>query len=77
MNELAKVIQEASGKPSLMRVVSLLLAVVIVGTWAEVSIAKQALQPLEWSQVALALGGIGVKAWQKGKESNEKAETPS
>ncbi|MDY7000949.1 MAG: hypothetical protein SVS15_04105, partial [Thermodesulfobacteriota bacterium] len=65
MTELTKIIQEAGGKPSLVRVVSLLLAVVVVGTWAEVSIVKQALQPLDWSQVALALGGIGVKAWQK------------
>lgn len=67
---LSQFFQEASGKPSSVRLVSAVLALVVVGTWAYVSIMKQELQALDFGQVAIGLGGLAGKVWQKGKESD-------
>ena len=68
---LLGVITGPSGKVSNMRVISLLVPIVVVATWAHVSISKMELQPLTDWQVMLALGPVLAKAWQRGRESSE------
>ena len=55
---------------STMRVCSALCVVVVLGTWAAVSIQQKALQPLTAEQTAIVLGALGIKAWQRGVESS-------
>ena len=54
---------------STMRVCSVLVVCAVLGAWAWVSISRAELQPLSTEQVAMVLGALGIKAWQRGKET--------
>jgi hypothetical protein len=73
MNFLQSILSEegTANSGSTMRVCALLVVVVMVGTWATVSIQQKVLQPISVEQMGLVLGAMGIKAWQRGKENPE------
>ena len=72
MNPILNLLSGPSGKPSTMRGVTWFVAIVVVGTWSWVSMSKLELQPISSEQLALVLGPIAAKAWQRGKESDKR-----
>jgi hypothetical protein len=69
----AEIFAERSGKVSNTRVITMFVCVCVIGTWALVSIEKLELQELSAEQVAMVLGAMGLKAWQRGKETWQSA----
>jgi len=67
--------EPGNGKPSSTRVLSALVCVLVMGVWAEVSVKKNELQPLSGEQVAMVIGAMGLKVWQRGRE--EKSQIPN
>lgn len=61
-----------SGKASSMRAATLLVVATIMFTWSFISVRKLELQPLSETEVALVIGSLGVKAWQRSKETDER-----
>ncbi len=74
MGFLKMLLSEDNGNPSTMRVVVALVVLIMVGTWAYVSISNKALAPMSVEEVGLMLGAMGIKAFQKGKEANVDAK---
>jgi len=68
MNKLLEVVHDGGGAVSNMRVIALLVAVAVVGTWTAVSVKKMELQPLDLNSVALVLGASGLKVIQSRSE---------
>ena len=66
---LSNFLKESNGDESSMRLLVAFVVVVVISTWAYVSITTKALAPLQWEQVGAVLGALIAKAWQKGKES--------
>lgn len=60
--------QGMDGSTSGMRVLTAICVVSVMFVWAQVSIHKGELQPLSYEQVAIVLGSLGIKAYQRGKE---------
>ena len=69
MNFFAKVLAESDGNPSTMRFATLLISSTILAGWLYVTVKTAVLQPLTTEQVALVLGALGIKAYQRGKEA--------
>lgn len=69
MNFLAKIFTDDGGNPSSVRLVSAISSLAVVGTWAYTSIQTLTIQPLDLSAAAVALGSLGLKVLQKGKEN--------
>lgn len=69
MNFLLQTVSGMDGSPSTMRVLTALITLAVVGAWAYVSIVKKELQPLSAEQVSIVLGALGLKAYQRGKET--------
>ncbi len=69
MNFIAKALAESDGNPSTMRIATLMISGVILAGWLYVTIKTAVLQPLGTEQVALVLGALAAKGWQRGKES--------
>lgn len=72
MGTLLQFLSGPSGKTSSMRVMSCFVVVVVVGTWAWVSIRKEALQPMDPEQMGLVLGVLGFKVYQHKAEIEKK-----
>lgn len=68
MNFFARVLAESDGNPSTMRFATVLIALTIMAGWLYVTVKTATLQPLTTEQVAMVLGALGIKAWQRGKE---------
>jgi hypothetical protein len=79
MNTLIAMLSEDGTHESVstMRVASLLTVVLILGTWATVSVQKGALQPLSVELAALVPAVLGLKAWQRKNESPAPTAGPS
>ena len=60
---------EDNGNSSMMRVVVAVVVFVIVGTWSQHCILSGELVGFDYEEVALLIGLMGVKAYQKGKEA--------
>lgn len=76
MGTLAAILSGPSGKASTMRGATLLVVICIMGTWTAVSVKKWELQKLDAEQVALVLGAMGLKAYQRAGETKQPAVTP-
>jgi len=63
-----------SGDPSTMRVAVLLILVAVLFNWTYLTIHTGTAQPLDWQEVSLIVGTLGVKAAQL---AFEKPATPS
>lgn len=74
MNLLVHLLSEngTAESVSTMRVCSLLVVLLVLGTWAVVSIKAGAMQPFSPELAALIVGTLGIKTWQRGKESEAK-----
>jgi len=68
MNFFARALAEADGNPSTMRIATLLIVCAILAGWLYVTIKTAVLQPLAPEHVAMVLGTLGIKGWQRGKE---------
>ncbi len=68
MKFLTETLSGNDGSPSTMRVLTSLIVLGVIGAWATVSIQKHELQTLSPEHVAIVLGALGLKAWQRGKE---------
>jgi hypothetical protein len=75
MKFFADMLSEGDGSPSTMRVLNLFIVVLVLGCWAAVTIHKWELQPLSIEQMGLILGCLGIKAWQRGRESGTSPAT--
>lgn len=69
MNFIARTLAESDGNPSTMRMATMLIVCAILAGWLYVTIKTAALQPLSPEHVAMVLGTLGIKGWQRGKES--------
>ena len=69
MNALKEMLSEDNGNLSMMRVVSTIIPLIIVGTWAWISITNGQLVSFDIPDVIAVLGPLGAKAYQKGKET--------
>ena len=69
MNFLAKALAESDGNPSTMRLATVLIAGAIIAGWLYVTVKTAIIQPLTPEHVAMVLGSLGIKAWQRGKET--------
>lgn len=69
MNFLARTLAESDGNPSTMRFATILIAGAIIAGWLYVTVKTSVLQPLAPEHVGLVLGTLGIKAWQRGKET--------
>ena len=76
MSFLTQMLAEHSGKPSTSRMLSVVVALVVVGCWAWISIHTSTLQPLSIEQLTLALGPMGFKVYQRGRESSTLTPSP-
>lgn len=77
MNFLLQAVSGMDGSPSTMRIVTVFVTLAIIGSWAYVSIVKKELQPLSAEQVAMVLGALGLKAYQRGKEGTPPPTPPT
>jgi hypothetical protein len=69
MNSMLKeMLSESGGGLSTMRIVISVVIFVIVGTWAQHCIRTETLVGFDYEEVAMVIGLLGVKAYQKGKE---------
>lgn len=77
MNLLLAMLSEDGDAKSLstMRVCAVLVVLMVMCTWAAVSIQKGEMQALSIEQIALVLGVLGVKAFQRGQEGKSTTET--
>jgi len=73
---LTNFLKEDNGNESSMRALVAFIVVVVIATWAYVSITTKAIAPLNWEQVGAVLGALMAKAWQKGKEATN-GNTPA
>ena len=69
MNFLVRALAESDGNPSSMRLATFLIVGSLMAGWLYVTVHTGILQPLSAEQVGLVLGTLGVKAWQRGKET--------
>lgn len=76
MGPLLSVLAGPSGKASTMRLSTILVVVLVVGTWSIVSVQKQELQPMSAEHTALVLGVLMTKAYQHTSEKSHKVEQP-
>ena len=74
MNFLFRALAESDGNPSSMRLATFVIVGSVMAGWLYVTIHIGALQPLSTEQVGLVLGTLGVKAWQRGKETTAVAQ---
>lgn len=65
------------GSPSTIRTLTAIVVLFVIGTWTIVSIRTNQLQPLTIEQVSIVLGAMGIKAWQRGKETSQPEPTKS
>lgn len=66
---------EGNGRPSSTRALSAFVVLALVGTWTSVSWRKNELQKMDPEHVALVVGVLGVKVWQRGKENDAAGPT--
>lgn len=71
MNFLTSMLAGASGKPSTMRMSTLLIVVAVMGTWSFVSVTQVAIQNLPESIVVVLLGALGSKLVQRTVEQKK------
>jgi hypothetical protein len=60
-----KFLHDSLGKRSTMRIMHVFTVLVIMGTWAVVSIWTKTLQPLDPTFGLIVASSFGAKAWQK------------
>lgn len=70
MNFLTRTLSESDGNPSTMRLATLLIVAASMAAWTFTSIKSGVLQPLSSEQVALVLGALAAKGWQRKNESD-------
>lgn len=70
MNFLVTALSGMSGEPSTMRLATIIIVTCVMGTWMVTSIQNGIMVPLDKELVYLVLGTLGVKAWQRGKETS-------
>ena len=61
---------ETNGSPSLMRGMTGLVVVCVLGMWVYIGIRKVELQPMSPEMVFMVASALGVKAYQRGKEGS-------
>ena len=69
MKVLKEILSEDGGNLSSMRVIVGLVVLTIVGTWAHHCVITGTLVGFDYEEIALLVGMMGVKAYQKGKEA--------
>jgi len=69
MNKLNELFSDGDGQPSMIRVLTMMVVVTVVGVWAALSIKAGRMLPLDWSQVGLVGGAFGFKALQSFAEN--------
>lgn len=69
MNKLTDMVSSADGSISLVRVVVLLIVLAVLFNWCYLTVKSGAKQPLDWDQIALVLGALGMKVAQRPFES--------
>lgn len=69
-------LSEPDGTPSSMRALNLIIVVVVLGVWAMVSVETVKLQPLSPEMTLIVLGSLGIKAFQRGKETSSGGSAP-
>ena len=62
-------LSEADGSPSTVRLVATISALAVLCVWVVTSIQAHGLASISAEQLTLALGPLGFKVLQKGKES--------
>jgi len=73
MNFLIRTLSEnGDANPSTMRLATLLIVVAILTGWLATTLKSGQMQTLSTEQVALVLGALAAKGWQRGRE-----ETPA
>jgi hypothetical protein len=70
MNFITQALSGMSGEPSTMRLCTVIIVICVMGSWTYTSIANQFLVPLSPEHLGLVLGALGIKAWQRGKETS-------
>lgn len=68
MKALREMLSEENGQLSTMRVISSIIPLIIVGTWALVSIKNNQLISFDLNDVLALSVPLGAKAYQRGKE---------
>lgn len=74
MKFLALMFSEPGGSPSSTRAMAVMVCGCVVGAWTFVTIVKRELQPLSPEHVMLVAVALGMKVWQRGKETNGEKE---
>ncbi len=73
MNFLLRAFSESNGSASSMRILSAIIVCAFTAIWFKVSWTTNALAPISVEQVSVVLGVLGIKVFQKGKESSNKS----
>jgi len=73
MNAILSMMSDAGGKPSQMRVMTIFVVAIVLGTWCVVSVKNNQLQELSPEAVAVVAAALGAKAFQKSKETTTHA----
>jgi len=60
--------KEKNGELSTMRILTAFVVFTTVGTWCALSIMQGKFLEMPVDQIALVLGALGFKAWQRGRE---------
>lgn len=69
MKTLIEALQSPDGSISFMRFAVLLILVAVLFNWCFLTVVNKAPQTLDWQQVTLILGSLGVKVLQRPFES--------
>ena len=73
MNFLIRTLSEnGDANPSTMRLATLLIVVAILTGWLATTLKSGQMQALSTEQVALVLGALATKGWQRGKDGEVK-----
>lgn len=69
-----RVFSDTCGIPSVMRVLSAYVCVVIIGVWAVLCLLSRELLPIGYDNVALVAFTLGAKAYQRREEKGVECE---
>ena len=75
-NLLVDALSSPDGSISFMRLGCFLILICVLFNWCFLTVVHKTSQPLDWSEVALVLGSMGIKVAQRPFESKPAAPTP-
>ena len=73
-NILREFLSEDNGGLSTMRMAVMLIIVAFLFNWTYLTVHTGQAIPFDWEDIALLLGAMGIKAFQKDKEEKVKRE---